>query len=72
MINFLLPQGLEDDSSVSIRHSLSALTTCLTNIMESADFLLTVPILEKLISLVNNPYWLVKVSVVFYLCEIVY
>ncbi|XP_073969271.1 huntingtin isoform X3 [Rhodnius prolixus] len=68
----ILIQGLEDDSSVSIRHSLSALTTCLTNIMESADFLLTVPILEKLISLVNNPYWLVKVKLVELLSNIPY
>uniref|UniRef100_T1IAD0 Uncharacterized protein n=1 Tax=Rhodnius prolixus TaxID=13249 RepID=T1IAD0_RHOPR len=40
--------------------------------MESADFLLTVPILEKLISLVNNPYWLVKVKLVELLSNIPY
>ncbi|KAK9502081.1 hypothetical protein O3M35_012683 [Rhynocoris fuscipes] len=68
----ILMQGLDDDSSVCVRHSLTALNLCLTDILESSDFRLSLPVLEKLITLVNNPYWLVKVKLVELLSSIPY
>ncbi|BES96378.1 huntingtin [Nesidiocoris tenuis] len=68
----LLEKGLEDESSVTIRHTLSGLNSCIASIIESSDSSEAIPILEKLAELVDNPYWLIKAKLIELLSALPY
>lgn len=61
-IKYMVFKGLSDESSVCVRHTLTGLGLCLINLMENMDFTVCTPVLEKLLDLAYNPYWLVKVN----------
>uniref|UniRef100_A0A0A9YYT2 Huntingtin n=1 Tax=Lygus hesperus TaxID=30085 RepID=A0A0A9YYT2_LYGHE len=66
----LILEGLDDESSITVRHSLTSLGICIPCIIESSEF--SYSILEKLLKLVDNPYWLIKVRLVEILCSLPY
>ncbi|XP_053996707.1 huntingtin [Hylaeus anthracinus] len=68
----LLLKGLEDDSATTCRQTLTALSLCLPELLESVDNKYGVTILTALPQLVKNPYFLVKVKLVELLSEISY
>ncbi|XP_029645621.1 huntingtin isoform X2 [Octopus sinensis] len=53
---------IEDESSMAARQGLLALQVCLSNLMVSAHSDLCINILLKLLPIISNPYWLVKVE----------
>ncbi|XP_014242056.1 huntingtin [Cimex lectularius] len=71
LIDFFI-EGLSDESSVCVRHTLTGLGLCLINLMENMDFTVCTPVLEKLLDLAYNPYWLVKVKLIELLCMLPY
>ncbi|XP_043274964.1 huntingtin [Venturia canescens] len=71
LINLLI-KGLEDDSTTACRQTLMALNICLTDILESEDNHLGVRAMKKLLRLVDNPYFLVKVQLAKVLSELPY
>lgn len=60
-------QGLEDESSVCVKHSLQAVSLCLHSLLVCSKYKLAVSLLEAIYSLVDNPYWLIKVSNFYFL-----
>jgi len=58
----VLFQGLEDESSVCCRQTLTAIALCLPELLESMESHSALAILKALPLVVNNSYWLVKVS----------
>lgn len=58
---FLL-KGLQDESSVCVRHSLSSMHSCLNPLLVSCDHKSAVLVFPFLIRTASNPYWLVKVK----------
>ena len=68
----LLVRGLEDDSTTACRQTLSALNFCFTDLLESEDNQRGIILLDKLLRLVDNPYFLVKVLLAQVLSELPY
>ncbi|CAH1404496.1 unnamed protein product [Nezara viridula] len=68
----IMLNGIQDESSVCVRHSLMALLLCLPVIMESSYYALVTPILNKLLAVTQNPYWLVKVHLIELFCSLPY
>ncbi|CAG2061280.1 unnamed protein product, partial [Timema podura] len=58
----LLLKGLKDESSVCCGQTLAAVGACLPDLLECVDSRQWLPILETLLDMVANPYWLVKVK----------
>lgn len=54
---------LEDDSSVAVRLSLTALQMCINQVLESSQCSLGLSVMLQLFQLKHNPYWLVKVYI---------
>lgn len=65
-------QGLEDDSTTACRQTLMSLDICLTDILESEDNHQGVRAMKNLLSLVDNPYFLVKIQLAKVLSELPY
>ncbi|XP_044753476.1 huntingtin isoform X2 [Coccinella septempunctata] len=63
-------KGLNDESSICIRHTLQSLELCLHHVLESQSCKQVIPILTKLSDLFNNPYWLVKVNLCDLMCHL--
>lgn len=61
-IDAVLLKGLQDESSVCVRHSLSSMHSCLNPLLVSCDHKSAVPVFPFLIRTAANPYWLVKVK----------
>ncbi|CAK9812056.1 Htt [Anthophora plagiata] len=68
----LLIKGLEDDSATTCRQTLTALSLCLPELLESVDNKHGITALTALPQLVKNPYFLVKVKLVELLSEMSY
>ncbi|KAK4875471.1 hypothetical protein RN001_011893 [Aquatica leii] len=68
----ILVKGLEDESSNCLRQSLQSLSICLKCVLESENSLTVKPILGVLPRIAQNPYWLVKVSLLELVSEIHY
>ncbi|KZC07761.1 Huntingtin [Dufourea novaeangliae] len=68
----LLLQGLEDDSATTCRQTLTALSLCLPELLESVDNHHGITLLTALPQLVKNPYFLVKIKLAELLSEISY
>lgn len=71
LINLLL-EGLKDESATTCRKTLMALSTCLTDLLESVNSKHGIPILTVLPRLVKNPYFLVKIKLTEVLSELPY
>lgn len=65
-------QGLKDDSATTCRQTLSALSLCLSSLLESSYYRCGITILTELPSLVGNPYFLVKITLLNLLSELSY
>ncbi|RZF49148.1 hypothetical protein LSTR_LSTR008434 [Laodelphax striatellus] len=68
----LMVKGLEDESYVCVRHTLTGVSTCLEALLGSKDSASCIPILNALTALSNNPYWLIKVKAVELLSSLNY
>lgn len=55
------PQGLEDESSMCVRHCLQGVSVCLEPLLLTPEYRLAVPLLDCMFTLMDNPYWLIKV-----------
>ncbi|KAG8267649.1 hypothetical protein J6590_047234 [Homalodisca vitripennis] len=66
----LLVTGLQDESSVCVRHSLAGLSCCLDHLLASNDHQSAAVVLPVLLRLSTNPYWLVKVKLLELLGEL--
>ncbi|KAK7570769.1 hypothetical protein V9T40_010136 [Parthenolecanium corni] len=62
LVSFLL-QGLEDESSMCVRHCLQGVSVCLEPLLLTPEYKLAVPLLDFMFSLMDNPYWLIKVII---------
>ncbi|XP_023313861.1 huntingtin [Trichogramma pretiosum] len=65
-------EGLEDESATTCRQSLSAVSVLLPTLLESAQSLHAISMLETLPCLANNPYFLVKIKLAEVVCELPY
>lgn len=57
----------KQNSSVTIKYGLEALKICLNAILETNDLinLMAINLVDQIIELKNNSYWLVKVQIIF-------
>ncbi|XP_065225356.1 huntingtin isoform X2 [Planococcus citri] len=69
LIGYLL-KGLEDESSVCVKHTLQAISLCVHSLLLSSAYKSTIPVLEAVFTLVDNPYWLIKVKILEILEEV--
>lgn len=65
-------QGLEDDSTTACRQTLIALSACLADLFESEENRHGIIVTNKLLRLVDNPYFLVKVQLARILSDLPY
>uniref|UniRef100_A0A1Y1K0T3 Huntingtin n=1 Tax=Photinus pyralis TaxID=7054 RepID=A0A1Y1K0T3_PHOPY len=68
----ILLKGLEDESSNCLRQTLQSLNVCLKYLLESETNAVIKPILDALPRVAQNPYWLVKVSLLDIVTNIYY
>ncbi|KAI4501009.1 hypothetical protein M0802_003812 [Mischocyttarus mexicanus] len=68
----LLIKGLQDDSATTCRQTLTALSLCLPEILNSVDSQYGITILFELPRLIKNPYFLVKVKLADLLSNLSY
>lgn len=58
-------QGLEDESAICVRHTMTGVEICLPILLSSKDSREAVSLLHAVADLTNNPYWLIKVIYCF-------
>uniref|UniRef100_A0A1B6D7Q0 Huntingtin n=1 Tax=Clastoptera arizonana TaxID=38151 RepID=A0A1B6D7Q0_9HEMI len=64
--------GLQDETSVCIRHTVGSIATCIRSLMNSKDSHTVLPILRSLTDVSKNSYWLVKVKLLELLADLPY